>query len=566
MENIVEELDTAKANYSALLKRFEQLSQEYSGAIEELERLRISASKLELKLHSENQKALSAKKVEREFLDTLSHELITPLNGILGMARLLNDTPLTEEARDSIDVIKLCGESLEAKLKNLLDYIQLCKGEIDFIPSVFALSSCIEALIEGYTAEIYNKELEITYIPYHNGYETIELDKDRVEQLMHIFLSNAIKFTNAGHILITSKLIHHAHRSSDSQHSFELQLRITDTGVGISNSNLKHIFRPFEQLDSSNSREFEGLGIGLALAKEIVTQMNGAILVDSTPGQGSTFLVSLPIEVAHMLPSRESRLAEFDKSITISTIHPPNEERLIHLFNELNIPVSVIGFAPKDLPAPGSDAIWIIDYPASQKQSLELHTHVHNVRNNFSHVIALVPPEQQIPAVAKNLFDTVVQKPITLSGIENALSYASSIYLDGEEDVSSINRRSNPVSHKILLVENNPINQKIILHLIGMLGIPVESAQDLDELKTRITATDYSHVLINPHIDPTPDLSLISLIFQTTSLLDKASIVAVTGRNAPLSKKQLEQAGFHAHIELPTQLDYFAEALQVNVQ
>ena len=563
----LEALEAARLQYNRLLGHFEELTSEYETTLEQLEKYRVSTSKLESRLHSSNRKLENAQKIQNEFLDTISHEFLTPLNGILGMARLLNDIPIPKEAKESVEIIQSCGENLEQILRSVLDFLHLSKGEIEFINSTFDPIQCIESLIDEYALSAYQKDLEITYIPLHREYEAIELDKDRFRQIVHILLSNAIKFTQAGHVIIESKIVSPSQDSLAIQSRHELHLRVTDSGIGISPEKKRDIFRPFEQIDSSNNRNYGGVGIGLTLAKEIITQMDGAILIDSVPDKGSTFFVSLPLDRVITAPTPVADTLPLDIGIAVSSLHPPHQKLFGYLFKELNIPFSFI--ADSDSPDNIIDysEILLIDYPSDNQKAQQQDRIISTSSHRFSKVIAFVPPEKKISPQIKPLFDVIIPKPITLPSLRNALDYTAS-WMDGASEVASdrtdkVPTRT-PVLEKVLLVEDSLINQKIVMHLLGMLGLTVEHVQSLDEMKAKLRTNSYSHIVINPSIDPTSNLSLIYLMLNATKIYETTRLVAITGKKYNITEEQIKGAGFHTHIELPSRLDNFAEALQVN--
>lgn len=564
----MEALEAAHSQYKKLQEHLEILTSEYETTLEELEQYRISASKLESRLDSSNRKLENAQKIQNEFLGTISHEFLTPLNGILGMTRLLNDIPIPKEAQESVEIIQSCGENLEKILKSLLDFLHLSKGEIEFINSAFNPIHCIESLIGEYALSAFAKDLEITYIPLHRDYEAIELDHDRFQQIVHILLSNAVKFTEEGHVVIESKIISPSPDSLAIQPRHEIHLRVTDTGIGISPEKRKDIFRPFEQIDSSNNRNYGGVGIGLTLAKEIITQMEGAILIDSVPGKGSTFFVSLPLNGVTPTSKPIKDTFQFSNKITVLSLHPPHKKLFSDLFQELNVTYT---FAPENdslANAPDRGEILVVDYPTNNKLGRHQDVIISELSHLYSNIIAFVPADKKVPPQIKNVFDVIIQKPITLSSVSDALDYTTAL-IDGKAGDQISKKSDHPSARnlfleKVLLVEDNLINQKIVMHLLGMLGLTVEHVRSLDEMKTRIRSSAYSHIIINPGIDPTPNLSLIYLILNATNVFESTRLVAITGKNFNTSEEQLEGAGFHTHIELPTRLDNFAEALQVN--
>ena len=562
INDVLEALEIARTQYEDLQQKYESLTSEHKHSLAQIERYKISTSNLESRLDSANRKLKNAQRIQNEFLDTISHELLTPLNGILGMARLLNDIPLPKEAKESVDIIHSCGESLEKILKSLLDLLHFSKGEIDLVNSTFDPIHTIESIINEYAHTIYQKGLEISYNPQHRQYESIELDKDRLRQLVHILLSNAVKFTQSGHIIVESQIVPRSGGDSSLSSQHEFHLKVIDTGIGIAPEHTKDIFRPFEQLDSSNNRNYGGLGIGLTLGKEIISRMDGAILIDSQPDKGSTFFVTLPLPGASLSVRKKVDPLPFSRNITISTLHPPHKTLLTEMFMSLGISVS---FAhTNEVPNQRySKAVWLIDYPSDNKKSQEHDALIARSGHLYAHIIAFVPPGKNIPPQIKTLFDVIIPKPITLTSIRGGLEYTTSIINGHSTEQLTERTVSDIIPEKVLLVENNVLNQKIVLHLLGMLGLTVEYVNNLDEMKSKIASSSYSHVVINPSVDPTSNLSLTYLILNATKLFNKARIVAIKGKNFNISEEQLANAGFHTCVTLPTPLDDFAEALQV---
>ena len=224
------------------------------------------------------------------FLASLNHEIRTPLSGILGMADLLLETNLDEEQREYVNATRLCAESLFEILNATLEYSALEAGQFSLDESEFSLRELIESTLAQQALKADAKGLKI-HATYDAGLpETMVGDAPRLRQLLSHFLANAIKFTHTGGVEL--RVV----RDRECQEI--LRIEVEDTGIGIPPDQVSKIFESFRQVDSGLSRNYPGLGLGLALARKLALLMHGEISVVSTPGVGSTFTLAIPLRAA----------------------------------------------------------------------------------------------------------------------------------------------------------------------------------------------------------------------------------------------------------------------------
>ena len=566
-QELLKQLSALSSKYADLEREYESLLVEYRNTLETLDRSRKASARLESQLYAASRQVENAKKIQSEFLDTISHELLTPLNGILGMARILEELPLKPEIQESIDTISSCGEELERILKNLLDYIHLSKGEIDFIPKRFNLQECIESVLKEYTSTIYLKHLEVTHLPDHGVYNAIEMDRDRFEQILHILLSNAVKFTNEGHILIRSHIKHKASSYLSGEPGYEIILSIQDTGIGISAHDLQNIFRPFEQLDSSRNRSYGGIGIGLTLCKEIISQMGGSIMIDSELDRGSIFAVSLPVQsVSRSRRSRNGKLPKLNVDVLVATIHKPNKILLEKILAGLKVNNTFIDVSSSQNITYQEKDILIVDYPSNPLDAPVLNELITKMHQKQYSIIGLLPQHNHLLPQINSSIDVVVKKPFSSHALADALAFAANLRQpvgDTEGLAQEPLSASNKPLVRVLMAENNPVNQKIVQHLLGMLGCFVDTVNNLDELKEKYQPGVYSSVVINPGITPADGLVQLKEFAFSIASDSETTLVAITGLKSPYTYQQLIDAGMDDHITLPTKLETLAEALHI---
>lgn len=243
--------------------------------------------------HVMAEKAEQASAAKSHFLGRMSHEMRTPMNGVIGMATVLRQTPLESEQKNMVDVILQSGEDMLQLVDKILAYTHIQSGAIVFEPVHFAPIKLVQDVVSRVQAQAQNKGLNLTVeSALTPSFECVS-DAQRIEQVLSHLLSNAVRFTTQGQIIIRVS-VHHGNTA-------HLRIEVSDTGAGIPEKDLPHLFDQFMQGDESLTRTYGGAGLGLAISREILLALQGDIGVESVPGKGSTFWFTLPIEVSDVI-------------------------------------------------------------------------------------------------------------------------------------------------------------------------------------------------------------------------------------------------------------------------
>jgi len=233
---------------------------------------------------------------KQQFLSNMSHEIRTPMNAIIGFTKVLSKTELTEKQKEYLQAIKSSGNTLIVLINDILDLAKVDAGKMIFLNSPFKISHTITTILHLFETKIQESNLELAK-EYDSRIPEIVLgDSVRLHQILINLLSNAIKFTAKGKIIVSVDLL------NEDEEKVTLEIKVTDTGIGIPPNKMEAIFENFEQAHAITSSLYGGTGLGLAIVKQLVEKQGGAISVKSKVDEGSTFSFTLSFQKTNADP------------------------------------------------------------------------------------------------------------------------------------------------------------------------------------------------------------------------------------------------------------------------
>jgi PAS domain S-box-containing protein len=287
----------------------------------------ITAYNFELDIIAKRDEALAGEKAKSEFLANMSHEIRTPMNSLLGMIDMLYETRITKAQKEYLDMAKNGGDHLLSILNDILDISKIDSGKLELESVNFSLHECLRNIISIHSFNAKKKNVEIKY---ELGQDDFILKGDivRIRQILDNFVTNAIKFSENGEVILGYKIL------GQDDKNIELDLFVKDSGIGLSSSQIEKLFQTFSQADSSITRKYGGSGLGLSICKKLAQLMGGRVYVKSKEGKGSTFgfVISLPLAKSMQENDEVTHEDEIDKNISILVVEDNvMNQKLMHL-------------------------------------------------------------------------------------------------------------------------------------------------------------------------------------------------------------------------------------------
>ncbi len=509
-------------------------------------------------------RALEAARIKGEFLANMSHEIRTPMNGVLGMIELLQGTPLNEKQLRYTQTLSTSANGLMTVLNDILDFSKIEAGKLELHPAACGVRDILEEVSELFAARAQLKGIELSCHADRALPHTIVVDRQRLEQVLANLTGNALKFTESGEVTLRAV-------PESGEGGARVRFEVADTGIGIPSEAQAQLFAPFSQVDGSLTRKYGGTGLGLAICKQLVTLMGGEIRVDSVPGKGSTFSFWIPLVETVVGEAGDARPAT-DVRVLIVDDNATNRFVLEELLASWGIAhasaadatsaVTLIEQGKRDEEPFG---LLITDMHMPETDGLGLARRVLEDGSGPKPAILLLTSqsESSLPEETELFVDGFLQKPVRAHDLATSIGRILECGPprkrdDPQPSVPSVR----PIEERrVLVVEDNPINQEVMGEMLRELGYESDVAENGERALEMLEKRAYPLVLMDCQMPVLDGYQTTIRLREREAPDQRVPIIAVTAHALASERDKVLGVGMNDYISKPISQRALSEVL-----
>ncbi len=548
--------------------------------------------KTEKVLMEAKKEAELASKAKGSFLANMSHDLRTPMNGILGMTDILLESELDSFQRDCAETVSSSGKALLNLLNDILDFSKIESGKLEIAVEKFSMRNVIEDTFDIFASIISQKGIALNSLVSERIPRSFLGDSTRIQQILVNLLGNDTKFTNKGEILLKVGLLIDGQAGTNNLWNDHLSLppeaignetdpakcrlifSIKDSGIGIPENRQKQIFEEFSQADVSTTRKYGGSGLGLAISRKLVELMGGRLLLKSKEGEGTTFYFTLSLKRLSQ-PEEETNGAEptlNGRTVLIVDDNRTNQKVLQYYTDHWNMKslIAENGSEAMNLLKENGTKIdfCLLDWAMPGMDGYELARRIHSlnlpeppVQIIFSSIDQMLKPQER----EKYGISAVLQKPLKYSALNKLLSDFSKKRAIDELVKSKSNGSENGSKNnglKVLLVEDNTANQKVALYHLKKMGHDPDIAENGKTAVEIVGVGSYDVVFMDVQMPLMDGFEATRRIRAMEHLASQPKIIGLTALAMEGDRERCLDAGMDDYISKPFHKDELDRVLE----
>lgn len=509
-----------------------------------------------IELNMARKEALEASRIKSEFLANTSHEIRTPLNGILGFTNLALKTKLDDQQQGYLQTIRDSSEHLLTVINDILDFSKIEAGKLtlDYVP--LPLRRVVEESVHILAPTAHEKNLQLITLIDDKIPARLLGDPLRLKQILSNLIGNAIKFSQQGSIIVEATLLNR------QENQVTIKVSVTDSGIGLTDEQKARLFRAFDQIDSSSSREHGGTGLGLVICRGLAERMGGKIGVDSKADQGARFWFTARLGVDRVQPPAMPQPLSGQGILLCSDNAPFTRqvEHLLHSWRGVTTSVASIHdvFAKlRDSSKTGIEiSVVLLDIAPEQRvvQATLLHNLAQQLADEFGCALVAVctPAHQQLLRGRKDSeLVTFVHKPLSHDGLLHALAARLQIDLDPARETADEGERQPQSNARILVVDDNPANLQLASELLRGLNTHVVAASSGQAALDVCAEEEFDLIFMDIQMPGMDGIETTRELRLRAQGAQRTPIIALTAHSMTEQKAELLIAGLDDCISKP---------------